>query len=740
MSYFMSKLLERQNGVDDLTMMSGNGVEAIVTQLAYRLDRNKIYTSVGDVLIAVNPYRILPIFGPDHVKMYQTAFDSTPHVYGLAERAYRAMKEMNRPQAVIISGESGAGKTESAKLFLHYVSSVSGSSGQSAAMKQIILQSNPLLESFGNAKTVRNNNSSRFGKYLELKFNDNGEPVGGVTSNFLLEKTRVSNQGKGERNFHIFYQLLAHVQQGGMPELLQQAQLQGSEAYAYTMGTTQVDGVDDRADFQEVLAAMNTIHIPADAQWYVMTSLAAILHLGNFTFAKGQDVPARPSQGAEYSLQMAAFLMGVEAQDLFKAITHKTIQMGGRRASVVQVPQNRDQATQIRDALAKETYSRIFDLVVGQLNQVMFSNQGAPGRTIGILDIYGFEIFKENGFEQICINYVNEKLQQIFIELTVRGEQREYHDEGIQWRDIAYFDNKVVCDLIEGSNPPGILRILDDTCKTLHAVDSDTADTKFIEKLQQSSLAGHPHLRVLGSTSVFTAGFTIKHYAGDVTYNVREFAFKNMDNLFHSLVNCLKQSQNPFMRSLWQSDDVSAKAPTTSSTKIRSSCAALVTSLMRCAPHYIRCIKPNEEKRPMFIEEKRVLHQVKYLGLVENVKIKKAGYAYRAPYDIFLQRFHYLAGGRLQGGGINGCKELCNIISKKYPSEVPMSEWCFGRAKLFISSPQTVFLLEEFREEAVDPKGYADKVRQHEAMERAAAAQEAKVAHRGTANKCCVVM
>mmetsp|Transcript_2526 Transcript_2526/g.4171 ORF Transcript_2526/g.4171 Transcript_2526/m.4171 type:complete len:743 (-) Transcript_2526:166-2394(-) len=741
MSYFMTKLLERQNGVDDLTMMNGTSVDSILQQLGYRMDRNKIYTSVGDVLIACNPYRVLPIYGPDHVRMYQTSMaDAQPHVYGLAERAYRAMLEMNKPQAVIISGESGAGKTESAKLFLHYVSSVSGSSNKSQAIKQIILQANPLLESFGNAKTIRNNNSSRFGKYLEVKFNRNGEPVGGVTSNFLLEKTRVTFQGKNERNFHIFYQMLAHCRGGGMSELAEAARLGGPDEYAYTANCTHVDGVDDQADFQEVLASMNTIEVPSDAQWYVFTSLAAILHLGNFRFTKSSAVPAEMERGAEYSLEMAAYLLGVDANSLYKSITHKTIVMGGRRGSVVQVPQNSDQATQIRDALAKETYSRIFDTIIGQLNKVMVTRDEAHGRTIGILDIYGFEIFKQNGFEQLCINYVNEKLQQIFIELTVRGEQREYHSENIPWRDIAFFDNKVVCELIEGSQPPGIMRMLDDTCKTLHAESSDVADTKFFERLTMSNLSNHPHLRTMSSANTFSAAFTIKHYAGDVTYDVKEFAFKNMDNLFQSLVNCMKESTNPFVRRLWSDDeDTVARAPATSSTKIRTSAGQLVNALMRCSPHYIRCIKSNETKTPMYLDSKRVLHQVKYLGLVENVKIKKAGYSYRAPYDVFLKRFHMLAPSGISRGGVDGVRELCMSISKKHPSDVPSDQWCFGRSKIFVSSPQTVFLLEEYREQALDPKGYAARVAEHENMERAAERQENTVAKRGTARKCCVI-
>jgi len=570
-------------------------------------------------------------------------------------------------------------------------------------------------------------------------FNAAGEPVGGVTSNFLLEKTRVTLQGKDERNYHIFYQMLA----GGFPELMEQCQLQGAHEYAYLAqsGCYEVSGIDDRKEFQEVIQAMNTIKMDGHEQWYIFTCLAAILQLGNVKL-QGRDAPAQLGNGSQYYLEMAAYLFGVDPASLMNAITHKTIQMGGRRASVVNVPQNADQATQIRDALAKEMYSRIFNLIVYRINQVMHTRENAPGMTIGILDIYGFEIFKQNTFEQLCINYTNEKLQSIFIELVVKGEQREYHNEGIPWKDIAYFDNKVVCELIEGANPPGIMRVLDDTCRSLHAVDSDTADKKFIEKLSMTGIASHPHLRILSSTSAHSAAFTIKHYAGDVTYSCQGFAFKNMDNLFNSLVNCMKQSSNPFVAQLWANDDDAAKQPTTSSQKIRKSGAALVSSLMRCKPHYIRCIKPNEQKQPMTMDIKRTLHQVRYLGLVENVKIKKSGYSYRATYDEFLQRFYYLYPNPQQlQGGRGGAQVLAQHISKKYGAEIPMSEWAFGKTKVFVSSPSTVFMLEEYREEKMDPKAYAAKVREHENVEKMAEAQEKKVSTRSSGGVCgsCVI-
>jgi len=715
MSYFMTRMLARQDGVDDLCLMPSVSEEGVAKQLYTRLMKNKIYTGVGEVLIAVNPYQRLNIYGDVHVKKYKSASlsDTSPHIYGLAERAYRRMKDDKKAQAVIISGESGAGKTESAKLILHYVSSVSGSSQLSSKMKQIILECNPLLESFGNAKTIRNNNSSRFGKYLELHFNQNGEPVGGQTSNFLLEKTRVTFQGRNERNFHILHQIFC-ADQG----MLDNFYLTQPDDFTYTSqsGCLYVDGLDDQKWWNEVNQAMSTVNMEEQEKWQIFQTLAAILHIGNISFT-GRDAPAQPREGTEYYIQVAAYLLQVDSQQLYKAITHKKVTMGGRRGSVVEIPQNADQATQIRDALAKELYSKTFDYIIWKVNQVMYPQGAARSQTIGILDIYGFEIFKKNSFEQFCINYVNEKLQQIFIELTIKGEQREYHYEQIPWKNVEFFDNGVVCELIEGKNPPGIMLVLDDTCKALHAMDSRSSDDNFLDKVQ-GTMGNHPHLHVQGRGM-----FTVKHYAGDVRYTTDGFCFKNMDNLYESLEACMSTSQMQLVSYLWQpKENRPGRGPSTSSMKIRSSAKALVGQLMQCAPHYVRCIKPNEEKAAMYMDEKRTLHQIKYLGIVQNVKVKKAGYAFRAHYETFWNGFYMLHPkyDQLSGSPMQIIQQLVSYLMKSHGNYINQGEFAFGVSKVFISTPQTIFFLEELREQKKDPAAYAAKVKAFEEADRAA--------------------
>jgi myosin-1 len=705
MAYFLQKMVERQNGVDDLCLMNGSvDDDSITMQLATRMSQGKIYTVIANVLIAANPYQILPIYGDSHVTMFKAAklSDSRPHIFGLAERAYRSMLNKKHPQACIISGESGAGKTESAKLILHYISSVSGSSSGSAQkMKKVIFDANPLLESLGNAKTSRNNNSSRFGKYLNLQFNAQGEPVGGFTSNFLLEKSRVTYVQKGERSFHIFYQMLA----GAWPELLKSCQLGSPSDYRYLAqsGAYSVDGVDDREMFHEVAAAMVTVGISPEEQWYIFSTFAAILHLGNVGL-EGQDAPAKLARGSEYSLDMASYLLGVDKTELFGSINHKTVTMGGRRGSVVRVPQNADQSAQIRDALAKELYSRIFDLVVAKLNYVMdprvYNQTPQHGCTVGLLDIYGFEIFENNSFEQFCINFVNEKLQQIFIDLTLRSEQQLYHTENIQVKVVPFFDNIVVCDLLEGPNPPGIFRLLDDTCRAVHAVDSETADTKFLEKLGGLS---SKYFQMIRSTFNFRGGFTVTHYAGKVTYGIDGFCEKNKDTLFSSVIQAMQKSQNAFVRSLWANDVISSQAPTTSGQKIRTSAQQLVDELRKCETHYIRCIKSNDQKRPMYMDIDRVKHQVKYLGLKGNVLVYKAGYSYRAPYFEFIQTFEILLPQkRANGSGVDGARQVTDYLTRNYGTDIPSSEFGFGGSMLFISSPTTIFFMQELREQAID--------------------------------------
>ncbi|XP_034611483.1 unconventional myosin-If [Trachemys scripta elegans] len=409
----------KQSGVDDMVLLSKISEDAIVENLKKRFMDDYIFTYIGSVLISVNPFKQMPYFTDREVELYQGAaqYENPPHIYALTDNMYRNMLIDGENQCVIISGESGAGKTVAAKYIMGYISKVSGGGEKVQHVKDIILQSNPLLEAFGNAKTVRNNNSSRFGKYFEIQFSRGGEPDGGKISNFLLEKSRVVNQNESERNFHIYYQLI----EGASQEQQQNLGIMTPDYYYYLnqSETYKVDGTDDRSDFHETMNAMQVIGIARADQQLVLQIVAGILHLGNINFREQGNYAQVENPDL---LAFPAYLLGIDKDRLNDKITSRKMdsKWGGRSESI-NVTLNVEQASYTRDALAKGLYLRVFDFLVESINRAM--QKPNEEYSIGVLDIYGFEIFQKNGFEQFCINFVNEKLQQIFIELTLKAEQ-----------------------------------------------------------------------------------------------------------------------------------------------------------------------------------------------------------------------------------------------------------------------------------------------------------------------------
>ncbi len=414
------------------------------------------------------------------------AYEHPPHIYALADKMFQNMITEEDNQCVIISGESGAGKTESAKLVMNYIASVSGRGGDASnivdQVKHVILESNPLLESFGNAKTLRNNNSSRFGKYFEINFTKAGAPVGGKISNFLLEKSRVVGPGVKERNFHIFYQLT----KGSTGQLREHLGMTDPSYFSYLRcsGEYNADGIDDIQEFKDMEKAMDICQISPNDKQSIFDIAAGILHLGNVDFVEA-DNPAASTVSDKDTLAFPAYLLGLKEDMLQDKLLSRVMRTGGgRRGSTYNVNLNVQQARGTRDALAKALYSRMFDWIVSSVNLAMEKLAANLRKSqilcLGVLDIFGFEIFERNGFEQFCINYVNERLQQIFIDLTLKSEQEEYQREGIEWNNIDYFNNKIVVDLIENKKPPGIMAILDDVCSTMHAVN-EGADSTFVK-------------------------------------------------------------------------------------------------------------------------------------------------------------------------------------------------------------------------------------------------------------------
>lgn len=679
----------KKSSVDDMVLLTKITEDAITDNLKKRLLEDKIYTYIGPVLVAVNPFKQLPYFGEKELEMYRGAatYEVPPHIYALADTMYRNMLIDFDSQCVIISGESGAGKTVSAKFIMNYITKVSSGSQKVQHIKDIILESNPLLEAFGNAKTTRNNNSSRFGKYIEIQFSRGGEPLGGKISNFLLEKSRVHSINQEERSFHIFYQLCA----GADTNMIEHLGLSSPDYYQYLSqsGVFKVDNMNDAKEFQDTMKAMGVMGITADRQMDILRIVAAIMHMGNIPFDEQGNAAYITDPGY---LQFPAYLLGVSEESLGQKLISRIFDSKwGGRSERMDVPLNMEQAKFTRDAWTKGLYARLFDYIVDTINKAMVTDGHLIN--LGILDIYGFEIFGKNGFEQFCINYVNEKLQQIFIDLTLKSEQEEYNAEGIQWKSINYFDNKIVCELIESKRPPGIMCILDDTCATMSA-KSEGADEDFHRKME-SQVGTNAHYQK------FNQGFTIKHYAGSVSYHIENFCEKNRDVLFNDIIEVMQSSDNAFIRSLFP-DVIQTGAkgrPTTAGTKICKQANELVTTLKLCIPHYIRCIKPNETKKPHDWDSQMVKHQVEYLGLKENIRVKRAGFAYRRPFHKFMQRYAILSSEtwpEFRGDVTQGIDIIMRTIN------MDREQYQIGRTKIFIKDPESLYMIEECRERKLD--------------------------------------
>ncbi|CAI5656912.1 unnamed protein product [Oreochromis niloticus] len=620
--------------------------------------------------------------------------------YALADEAYRSLRDQDKDQCILITGESGAGKTEASKLVMSYVAAVCGKGHEVNKVKEQLLQSNPVLEAFGNAKTVRNDNSSRFGKYMDIEFDFKGDPLGGVISNYLLEKSRVVKQPRGERNFHVFYQLLS----GASDDTLRKLKLDRDfSKYNYlSLDSAAVNGLDDAANFRTVRNAMQIVGFMEDEVQSVLELVAAVLKLGNIEFK-----PESRCNGTDESrvkdkndLKEMCELLGIEQSVLERAFSYRTVEAKMEKVSTTL---NVAQAYYARDALAKNLYSRLFSWLVTRINESIQAQTKARHKVMGVLDIYGFEIFEDNSFEQFIINYCNEKLQQIFIELTLREEQEEYVREGIEWTNIEYFNNAIICDLIE-NNQNGILAMLDEECLRPGTVTDET----FLDKLN-TICADHQHFesrlnknsKFLNDHSLPHNCFRIQHYAGKVLYRVEGFVDKNNDLLYRDLSQAMYKANHSLIKQLFPEGNpakVNLKRPPTAGFQFRASVGTLMRNLQTKNPNYIRCIKPNDKKASHIFTDSLVCHQVRYLGLMENVRVRRAGYAFRQPYEPCLERYKMLCKRtwpHWKGPARDGVEVLMADL------QIPAEEIAYGRSKIFIRNPRTLFFLEEKRKQCL---------------------------------------
>lgn len=681
---------------DDLTSLSHLNEPAVLQAIKLRYAKREIYTYSGIVLIATNPFdRMDYLYDPGLVQAYagKRREDQDPHLFAIADTAYQAMVRDDKNQTIVVSGESGAGKTVSAKYIMRYFATVEdpsrpgkrkkGAAGETMSKtEEQILATNPIMEAFGNAKTTRNDNSSRFGKYIEILFDKNIDIVGAKIRTYLLERSRLVYQPATERNYHIFYQLIA----GSTEEEKKALGLGAVEDYAYLNqgGDPHIPHVNDAAEFKDTRAALGTIGVPEITQSRIWKVLAALLHLGNTNIeaARGGSILS----GTEPSLVKACELLGVDNEEFAKWTTKKQLVM--RNEKTVS-PLSQKQAIVVRDSISKFIYSSLFDWLVETINNGLATEEVREKvkSFIGVLDIYGFEHFKRNSFEQFCINYANEKLQQEFNQHVFKLEQEEYAREQINWAYIEFSDNRPCIDLIEGKL--GVLSLLDEESRLPAGTDES-----FVNKLHQNFGTGKPKDFPYQKPRFGKSAFTVCHYAVDVTYDSEGFIEKNRDTVPDEHLELLKASTNPFLTEVLlagssaRDKEVStpakpgAPAPPAAPGRrtgatvrkptlggiFKSSLIDLMSTIGGTNVHYIRCIKPNEAKVAWKFEGPMVLSQLQACGVLETVKISCAGYPTRWTYEEFAGRYYMLIeSDKWKAGSIRDVG-LC-ILQKTIPAE-----------------------------------------------------------------------
>ncbi|XP_048564016.1 myosin-17-like isoform X4 [Triticum urartu] len=692
------------DGVDDMTRLSYLHEPGVLDNLAVRYAKNIIYTYTGNILIAINPFQRLPnLVDVQTMEKYKGANlgDLDPHVFAIADVSYRQMMNEGKSNSILVSGESGAGKTETTKLLMRYLAFLGGRSGTGGrTVEQQVLESNPVLEAFGNAKTVRNNNSSRFGKFVELQFDKSGKISGAAIRTYLLERSRVCQTSSPERNYHCFYFLCS-----APSEDIKKYKLGDPSSFHYLNQSSciRVDGINDAEEYLATRNAMDMVGITEEEQEAIFRVVAAVLHLGNISFAKGTEADSSVIKDAKsrFHLNTAGELLMCDCEKLENALIKREI---NTPEGVITTTVGPNSATVSRDGFAKQIYSRLFDWLVNRIN-ASIGQDPSSDKLIGVLDIYGFESFKTNSFEQLCINFTNEKLQQHFNQNVFKMEQEEYTREQINWSYIEFVDNQDVLDLIE-KKPGGIIALLDEACmfpKSTH----ETLSQKLYEKFKNHKRFAKPKLS--------RTAFTIQHYAGDVIYQSDHFLDKNKDYVVAEHQELLNASRCSFVSVLFPpAPEENTKSSKSSSiaTRFKMQLHELMETLSSTEPHYIRCVKPNSVLKPAIFENTNVLQQLRCSGVLEAIRISCAGYPTRKLFHDFLHRFRILAPEILKEK--NDDKTTCQKVLDK----IGLEGYQIGRTKVFLRAGQMAELdarRTEVRNTAA--RGVQSQLRTHVARE-----------------------
>uniref|UniRef100_A0A8C2I287 Myosin, heavy chain 7B, cardiac muscle, beta b n=1 Tax=Cyprinus carpio TaxID=7962 RepID=A0A8C2I287_CYPCA len=697
--------------IEDMAMLTHLNEASVLFNLSRRYSFWMIYTYSGLFCVTINPYKWLPVYSPEVVAAYKgkRRTDVPPHIYAIADNAYNDMLKNRENQSMLITGESGAVKTVNTKRVIQYFAIIAalGDAGgkkgvraeTSGTLEDQIIEANPAMEAFGNAKTLRNDNSSRFGKFIRIHFGPTGKLASSDIDIYLLEKSRVIFQQAGERSYHIYYQILSHRK----PEL-QDMLLVSSNPYDYhfcSQGVTTVDHLDDGDELLATDHAMDTLGFTPEEKYGCYKIVGAIMHFGNMKFKVRQREEQAEADGTE-SADKASYLMGISSADLIKGLLHPRVKVGNE---YIVRGQTVEQVTYAVGALAKATYDRMFKWLVSRINKTLYT--ALPRQFfIGVLDIAGFEIFEFNNFEQMCINFTNEKLQQFFNHHMFILEQEEYKTEGIEWTFIDFgLDLQACIDLIE--KPMGILSILEEECMFPKATESS-----FKAKLYDNHLGKSPNFLKPrpDKKRKYETHFELVHYAGVVPYNINGWLDKNRDPLNETVVGIFQRTSNKLMASLFENFiSLDSEAKPGSKEKRRKGASfqtvsqlhkenlnKLMTNLRSTQPHFVRCIIPNETKNPGMMEPFLVLHQLRCNGVLEGIRICRKGFPNRILYAEFKQRYRILNPLAIpEDTYVDSRKAVEKLLGSL---DIDHTQYKFGHSKVFFKAG-LLGQLEDMRDE-----------------------------------------
>ncbi|XP_001369869.2 myosin-16 [Monodelphis domestica] len=682
----------------DMADMTFLNEASVLDNLRQRYTNMRIYTYSGLFCVTVNPYRWLPIYGARVANMYKgkKRTEMPPHLFSISDNAYHDMLMDRENQSMLITGESGAGKTENTKKVIQYFANIGGTGKQSSdgkgSLEDQIIQANPVLEAFGNAKTTRNNNSSRFGKFIRIHFGTTGKLAGADIESYLLEKSRVISQQAAERGYHIFYQILSNKK----PELLESLLLVSNpkEYHWISQGVTVVDNMDDGEELQITDVAFDVLGFSAEEKIGVYKLTGGIMHFGNMKFKQ----KPREEQAEVDTTEVAdkvAHLMGLNSGELQKGITRPRVKVGNE---FVQKGQNMDQCNNSIGALGKAIYDKMFKWLVVRINKTLDTKMQRQF-FIGVLDIAGFEIFEFNSFEQLCINFTNEKLQQFFNHHMFVLEQEEYKREGIEWVFIDFgLDLQACIDLLE--KPMGIFSILEEQCVFPKATDATFKAALYDNHLGKSNNFLKPKG---GKGKGPEAHFELVHYAGTVGYNITGWLEKNKDPLNETVVGLFQKSSMNLLALLFKEEEAAAGSKKqkrgssfmTVSNFYREQLNKLMTTLHSTAPHFVRCIVPNEFKQSGVVDAHLIMHQLACNGVLEGIRICRKGFPNRLQYPEFKQRYQVLNPNVIPQGFVDNKKASELLLGS---IDIDINEYKIGHTKVFFRAG-ILAKLEDMRDE-----------------------------------------